>query len=47
MGDFTGLGKASESFLLIFIGIQLIYNIVFVSGVQQSDSVIKLGIDMI
>ena len=31
-------------FLKIFIGVQLIYNVVFVSGVQQSESVIHTHI---
>ena len=29
-------------FILIFIGVQLIYNVVLVSGVQQSDSVMYI-----
>ena len=29
-------------FLLIFIGVELIYNVVLISGVQQSESVIHI-----
>ena len=35
---------ASNRFLKIFIGVELIYNAVLVSGVQQSDSVIHTHI---
>ena len=31
-------------FLKIFIGVQLIYNVVLISGVQQSESVVHIHI---
>ena len=41
MGGFNNTDTFSFLyFLIIFIGVQLIYNVVLVSGVQQSESVV-------
>ena len=40
-------GKYILFFKLIFIGVQLIYNVVLVSAVQQSESVIHLHISIL
>ena len=47
--EFRDLGERSRPentffFFLIFIGVQLIYNVVLVSGVQQSESVMHIHI---
>ena len=39
--------SSSYFFKLIFIGVQLIYNVVLVSAVQQSESVIHLHISIL
>ena len=44
MTPFCSEGKNKGSFKKIFIGVQLIYNVVLVSGVQQSESVIHIHI---
>ena len=36
--------RVHEAFFLIFIGVELIYDAVLVSGVQQSESVIHIHI---
>ena len=40
----TVLSRALFFFFLIFIGVELIYNIVLVSALQQSESVIHIPI---